>query len=93
VGATGSQSKKQRDLSVSLKEQYTMDAAFIVKCITHDDNEEKSAPAEVLEKSLACFQVALEDKIAVVRRGEKLVSFGYVAAAVCLKQVEAAMLG
>jgi len=38
-------SRQQRDLSISLNEQYVMDAAFIAKYITHDGHAEKSAEA------------------------------------------------
>lgn len=91
LGASGSQSKKQRDLSVTMKEAYDRDASFIVSCILDDDEGENAVDA--LERSIACFAVGLtpwEERKATQgagRRGEALVSFGYTAAAVCLREL------
>jgi hypothetical protein len=90
LGKTGAQSKKQHELSVSMKERFNEDLEYIVNCILKDGNERSE---ESLARSMACFRVGLEPGTRSLRSGkEKMVSFGYVAAAVCMKEVER-MLG
>ncbi|KAG0650821.1 RNA-dependent RNA polymerase 1 [Hyphodiscus hymeniophilus] len=84
LGRTGAQSHRQRELSTSLKEKFDTDSAFFVNCIVKDGDEYSD---ESLERSLACLSVSLEEREG-VRRGEQLLSFRYVAAAVCLREVE-----
>lgn len=84
LGKTGAQSKNQRELSISMKEKFDEDAAFIVNCIVKDGSEPTN---EALERSMACLAVSLEHKTSHKRR-EQLLSFKYVAAAVCLREVE-----
>jgi hypothetical protein len=36
LGRTGAQSKRQRELSTSLKEKFDLDSAFFVSCILKD---------------------------------------------------------
>lgn len=82
LGPTGAQSRTQRELSVSLKEKFDEDADWFVKCITRDDEEHSD---EALERSMACLAVSLEDR----SWGHvKLQSFKYLAAAVCLREVD-----
>jgi hypothetical protein len=98
LGAQGSQSKRQRDLSVPMKEAFDRDVAFIVGCIRGNGDEEwEDVDSEsgdgnrALERSIACFEVSLGEAMRVVRGGRKnepLVSFRYIAAAVCLKEME-----
>jgi hypothetical protein len=82
LGRTGAQSKHQRELSVSLKEKFDEDAAYFVKCIVNDGAEHSE---EALERSMACLKASLEDRSL---GREKLMSFKYLAAAVCLREVE-----
>lgn len=88
LGKTGAQSKRQRELSTSLKEHFDDNAAWIVNCILKNDDGTPSD--EALERSMACLEVSLEEPEQ--RRGwkgrEQLISFKYVAAAICLKEVE-----
>ena len=84
LGRTGAQSKRQRELSISLKEKFDNDSTFFVNCIVRDGDEYSE---ESLERSIACFAVSLEERKG-ARRGEQLQSFKYVAAAVCLREVE-----
>ena len=44
LGRTGAQSKRQRELSTSLKEKFEFDSAFFVNCILKD-NDERSEEA------------------------------------------------
>jgi len=91
LGAQGSQSRRQRDLSVPMKEAFDRDVSFIVGCIrgTKEDGNETSDQA--LERSIACFSVSLGEVTHVMmggRKNEPLVSFRYIAAAVCLREME-----
>ncbi|MCJ1469462.1 hypothetical protein MMC07_008095 [Pseudocyphellaria aurata] len=84
VGKDGAPSKRQRDTSVNMKEKHERDVAFTVACITqgeHDDHR-----AEALERSIACLAAALTARVS--RRVGRLVSFRWIAAAVCLREVD-----
>ncbi|KAL5318216.1 hypothetical protein ACEPPN_013275 [Leptodophora sp. 'Broadleaf-Isolate-01'] len=89
LGATGNQSKKQRDLSVTMKEAFDRDAGFVVGCMVNDDDGEHAD--EALERSMACLAESLDGTSGVGggRNSDVLVSFGYIAAAVCLREIEA----
>ncbi|MAD83304.1 MAG: hypothetical protein CL912_25775 [Deltaproteobacteria bacterium] len=84
LGRTGAQSKNQRELSTTMKDRFEEHSAFIVNCIVKDGSEWSE---ESLERSMACLAVSLEKKD-VYRRHENLLSFKYLAAAVCLREVE-----
>lgn len=86
IGKTGAQSKRQRENSVSMKEKFERDVAFTISCIIKDPTTGRES-AEALERSIACLAVAMEEKLARKKVGV-LTSFKYVAAAVCLKEVE-----
>lgn len=83
LGKTGAQSRRQRDLSSSMKEQFDRDTAFVVSCIL---KEEDGYSEEALERSIACLEVSLEER-RVFRRSEQLASFKYLAASICLREV------
>lgn len=83
LGKTGVPNKHQRELSKTMKEKFEEDTSFIVNSITKDGDEYS---AEALAKSIACFAVSLEDTNSYNRR-EQLSSFKYLAAAVCLKEI------
>ena len=88
LGRTGAQSKRQHDYSVSMKESFREDLRYIVNRILLDGGVESD---DALERSLACLAVGcenLEAENSGVRSSNKLVSFGYVAASVCLWQME-----
>jgi hypothetical protein len=84
LGRTGAQSKRQRELSTSLKEKFDSDALFFVNNIIKDGDIRSE---EALERSMACLSVSLEHRDQ-HKKGKQLQSFKYVAAAVCLKQVD-----
>jgi hypothetical protein len=84
LGKTGKQSKQQRDLSTSMKERFEKDVVFLINNIVKDGAEPSM---EALERSVACFEVSFE--IGRIRKkSERMISFKYVAAAVCLKEIE-----
>lgn len=84
LGKTGKQTKQQRELSTTMKERFEKDVAFIINNIVKDGAEPSM---EALERSVACFEISFELGRVRKRSGE-LVSFKYVAAAVCLKEIE-----
>ena len=79
----GTPTKRQRESSTGMKDKYERDVQFIVDCITREHE------GEALERSVACFSLATENayqktrgKIGVLR------SWGYVAAGICIREVE-----
>jgi hypothetical protein len=85
LGKIGAPSKRQRENSISMKEKHEHDVAFTVACIIQgEDNDNR---AEALERSIACLDVA-RSPTRERRKVGKLVSFGWIAAAVCLREVE-----
>ncbi|KIX09610.1 uncharacterized protein Z518_00690 [Rhinocladiella mackenziei CBS 650.93] len=85
LGRTGAQAKKQHEWSVKMKERFNDELNYIVNRIVKDGPNKAQ---ESLERSMACLQVALEKDLGGSKRRENLVSFGYVAAAICLKEME-----
>lgn len=85
LGKTGVPNKHQRELSKTMKEKFEEDSTFIVNYIIKDGDEYS---AEALAKSIACFAVSLEDDNGYsYKRRERLSSFKYLAAAVCLREI------
>lgn len=88
LGRDGAQSKKQHELSISLRDHLNSNMTYIVNRIIKDGHEESE---DRLERSAACFVVSLESATGSQDsrgRSEGLVSFRYVAAAVCLREIE-----
>lgn len=86
VGKNGAQTKWQREASKSMKEKHDRDVSYTVQCILQGEEQDISR-AEALERSIACLNVAVHERRTIKRFG-RLVSFTWVAAAVCLKEVE-----
>ncbi|OBT50577.1 hypothetical protein VE04_08365 [Pseudogymnoascus sp. 24MN13] len=78
--------KRQHELSTSMKERFNDDLTYIVNCIVKDGIARSE---ESLAKSIACLNVALEETT-YSKTGGELVSFRYVAAALCLNDLGAA---
>ena len=85
LGKNGAQSKRQRETSIDMKDKYERDVAWTVLCIKQGEDDTSSEKA--LERSIACLYVATTNT-RVRRRAGRLFSFGWIAAAVCLKEVE-----
>lgn len=86
LGTNGAQSKRQREFSATMKEKHERDVSYTVACITHGDDGDRT---QALERSLACLQVALFSNTMVrQKKVGALVSFGWIAASVCLKEVD-----
>ncbi|KAL8828644.1 MAG: hypothetical protein Q9170_006510 [Blastenia crenularia] len=86
IGKNGAQTKRQREFSTSMKEKQDRDVAYTVQCILQGEEQDISQ-VEALERSVACLDVAIHEQRTRGRFG-RLVSFTWVAAAVCLKEVE-----
>ena len=85
LGKNGTQSKRQRESSKTMKEKHDRDMEYTVLCITRGDGD--NSRAEALERSIACLYVACNTP-RVRKKVGTLVSFVWIAAAVCLKEVE-----
>lgn len=85
LGKIGAPSKRQRENSIGMKDKHERDVAYTVACI--NQGEENDRRAEALERSIACLDVACTTT-RVRRKAGTLVSFGWIAAAVCLREVE-----
>ena len=68
-----------------MKEKHERDVEYTVQCITREDDGKKSG--EALERSIACLYVAC-NTVRVRKRVGELKSFVWIAAGVCLKEVE-----
>ena len=80
----GGQSKWQRENSQEMKDKFDRDVAYTVQCMKKgDDGDEQDS----LARSIACLFVSLTTKNTRKKFGA-LVSFQWVAAAACLKEVE-----
>lgn len=84
LGKIGAPSKRQRETSVGMKEKHERDVAYTVALISQGEENDKRA--EALERSIACLDVARTTQVR--RKVGRLVSFGWIAAAVCLREVE-----
>ncbi|KAI9801541.1 MAG: hypothetical protein M1825_003220 [Sarcosagium campestre] len=88
VGKTGAGSRQQREKSKSMRETYDMDVIFTINCIIKgEDQGEEAVAEEALARSIACLAVGMEQTQSRARVG-MLRSFSYIAAAVCLKEIE-----
>ena len=87
LGRYGPQSKRQRDASLNMREKFEGDVRTIVDCITKEDESAEGAKAkDALPRSIACLSVAVTESRH-RRQVGTLRSFGYVAAAVCLREM------
>lgn len=88
LGRTGARNREQRELSTSMKESYERDVLFTINSIFKDGGVHSD---EALERSMTCFAVGLEEDgtaAAYKGAGGELRSFMYVAASVCLRELE-----
>ena len=87
LGKTGAQSKRQHENSVSMQETFRDDLRYFVNRILNEGGGHHAG----LGVGLACLLVALESEDSGrigARFRQTLVSFGYVAASVCLWQLQ-----
>lgn len=88
LGQSKMPSRQERDNAKTMKEKFDEDSLYIVNLIVKDENSPAEYHKESLERSMACLAVSLEDSPPGHRDTEHLCSFKYVAAAVCLREVE-----
>ena len=87
LGRYGPQSKRQRDASLGMREKFERDVRSIVDFITKEDRDAEGAKAkDALPRSIACLSVAATESHH-RRHVGTLRSFGYIAAAVCLREM------
>ena len=76
---------------MDMKETFERDVTFTINCIVKG-SQEVDGKDEALERSIACLAVAVEEvgnkRQRASRKLESLESFRYIAAAVCLGEVE-----
>ena len=86
IGKRGAQSKQQRENSIGMREKHEIDVKFTINCIRKGENMDDEG-GESLERSIACLKVAVDD---LQTKGKKEMwrSFGYIAAATCLKEID-----
>lgn len=85
LGKNGAQTKRQREYSTEMRDKHNRDVEYTVRCIKQGDGD--VSKDEALERSLACLYVARRPGQTRPKVGV-LVSFAWVAAAVCLQEVE-----
>lgn len=92
LGDSHKQTKQQREASKTMREEYGS-AVDLVRSMIQDEESDRPEP---LERSIACFYVALEDKGSSDPHtrphsklpAQKLVSFQWITAISCLQEVE-----
>ena len=92
LGKNGTQSKRQRESSKTMKEKHDRDMEYTVSWIRRgdghgDDDDDYDSRAEALERSIACLYVAC-NTTRVRKKVGTLVSFRWIAAALCLREVQ-----
>lgn len=88
----GLPSRRLRETSATMKQEFEDHCAHYVACIARSVEDAGARGAEALERSIACLSVALLEGEVLPRIG-RLVSWRYVCAAVCLREVEKFMNG
>ncbi|KAG7004497.1 hypothetical protein G7Y79_00025g057830 [Physcia stellaris] len=85
IGKNGAQSKRQRDFSTTMKERHERNVEYTIKYILQ--GEDMAETSEALERSIACLWVGHQE-IKKHKKVGRLVSFAWIAASVCLREVE-----
>ena len=99
IGKNWNLSKRQRELSKEMKEKYERDVAFTIDCILRGgDGASRVIEHDALEKTMACLSLGVEVEAQMSRKTGKgrgrgkgkaaWRSFGWVAAALCLRELE-----
>lgn len=95
LGKDGSlPSRRTRDQSLGMKEEFERELKYYMDWIVFGDGEQDNQydhstfGSEALERSIACLAVAIESPKMQDTKGGKLKSFRYVAAVICLVELE-----
>lgn len=85
----GLPSKQMREVEKEMKNKVERDVSFTVKSILQGfGGTQEQTRDEALARSIACLAVAAEEPGTVLPKIGKLRSFAYVAAAVCLREID-----
>ena len=86
IGKNGAQSRRQRECSIGLKKKFEVDVSFTVDSIRSGVTGSEDGG---LERSIACLSLSMERTRRKQRaKATDLRSFEWLAAAVCLKEVD-----
>jgi hypothetical protein len=77
--------RRLKDMVGTMREGFGDDVAYIRNRIRMD---EEGSVEEALPRAIACFAVAMRERGLRVGKGGRLVSFRYVAASICLEELE-----
>ena len=89
LGKHGGASKQQRENSIEMKTKFDKDVTYTVQCIKYGDDGDDS---DSLARAIACLFVSLKIKEGRKKVGGQI-SFQWVAASTCLKEVEKILSG
>lgn len=85
VGSNGFQSKRAREYMMAVREEFDRHVAHTVDSIRIDDDGNTN---EALPRAIACLAIGVEEEGHHVRKVGYLKSWKYIAAAVCLEELE-----
>jgi hypothetical protein len=85
IGSNGFQSKKSREYMMGMREEFDRHVAHTVDSMRMDDDGNTS---EALPTAIACLAIGVEEEGYHLRKVGYLKSWKYVAAAVCLEELE-----
>ena len=85
IGSNGYQSKKSREYMNAMREQFDRHVAHTVESIRTDDD---GSTSEALPRAIACLSIGLEEEGLHVRKIGYLKSWKYIAAAICLEELQ-----
>jgi hypothetical protein len=85
----GLPNKRLREVSTVMKDKFDRDVSFTVNSILQGSDESPDlGRGEALGRSIACLALAAEQPESVVPKVGKLKSFAYLAAAICLREID-----
>jgi hypothetical protein len=85
----GLPNRRLREASTVMKDKFERDVSFIVSSILQGSDESPDlGRGEALGRSIACLAVAAEQPERVFPKIGKLKSFAYLAAAICLGEID-----
>ena len=92
--AGGASSRRLRELTTGMRERFEEVLDFTVSRMVNGDADGEDGTEEALPRAIACFAVGMEEKSLFDRGiGGQLVSWKYVAAGVCLREMGRFRLG
>ncbi|GME22105.1 RNA-dependent RNA polymerase eukaryotic-type [Neofusicoccum parvum] len=83
--STGAQNRRTRERTMEMNERFERDVIFTVERITQGDDGDRD---EALARSIACLAIGITEQHRINKRVGELRSWKYIAAAVCLREIE-----